>query len=405
MSKRPAISNAEPGQPCTFEITIRDDGDSAFNGTVGSATPWKSEGLGRLDGVAISEISPPFGCATEPTSLPIACDANLSLGAGESHVHQVTVVIPDDGRFDNAQGPVAGRNCVAVLKPGTPVSGGGALTRVPAGSGNELGGASACHDFTITHEVKKECSAGFVLNADGKCVCPEGTTFRNGQCSTPGRKTHEPKPQEQQCTLLPGMIRTQGGDCICPRGTELSNGACRKVEQPPERQCKLLPGMIRTQSGKCVCPRGTELKNGACRKVEQPPIRQCKLLPGMIRTQNGNCVCPRGTKLVNGQCRKPVVECPRGTRPQNGTCVPDGKQKVCPQGTVGKFPNCRIVQRVKPGFINPGQILKFRNRERAGAEAPNRQAAQPAGDPQPDRQEPGDPQADHQETDDPKAED
>ena len=92
----------------------------------------EAEGLGRLDGVAIAEITPPFGCATEPTSLPFACDANLSLGAGESHVHQVTVIIPDDGRFDNAARRLQGRNCVAVLEPGTPVRGAGDLTHGPA---------------------------------------------------------------------------------------------------------------------------------------------------------------------------------------------------------------------------------------------------------------------------------
>ena len=170
----------------------------------------EAEGLGRLDGVAIAEITPPFGCASEPTSLPISCDANLSLGAGESHVHQVTVIIPDDGRFDNAAGDVQGRNCVAVLEPGTPVRGAGELTHQPVAGDDKLGGAYACHDFTIKHEVKKQCSEGFVMNEAGKCVCPEGTTFRNGLCSTPGRKTTDPKPQDEpkQCTLLRGQVRT-----------------------------------------------------------------------------------------------------------------------------------------------------------------------------------------------------
>jgi hypothetical protein len=349
-----------PGQPCTFEITIRNDGSSAFSGIVHIGDAMEAEGLGRLDGVAIAEITPPFGCASEPTSLPISCDANLSLGAGESHVHQVTVIIPDDGRFDNAAGDVQGRNCVAVLEPGTPVRGAGDLTHRPVGGDDKLGGAFACHDFTIKQEVKKQCSEGFVMNEAGRCVCPEGTTFRNGQCSAPGRKTDEPKPQDEprQCTLLPGQVRTSDGRCICPDGTPLGANGCY-TPPPPSRQCKLLPGMIRTQNGNCICPRGTELKNGACRKVEQPPVRQCKLLPGMIRTESGKCVCPRGTQLSNGQCRKPKLECPRGTHPQKGTCVPDVR-KVCPSGTVGKFPDCRVHQRTRPGFLNPGKTLKFR---------------------------------------------
>ena len=210
------------------------------------------------------------------------------------------------------------------------------------------------------------------MNAEGRCVCPEGTTFRNGQCSTTaGARPTSRSRRSSSARCLPRHDPDAGsGNCICPRGTELQNGACRKVEQPPARQCKLLPGMIRTQSGKCICPKGTELKNGACRKVEQPPVRQCKLLPGQIRTENGRCVCPRGTKLANGQCRKTTVECPQGTRLKNGTCVPVVvvEPKVCPVGTVGKFPNCRKPQRVRPGLtlkpnrIDPGQILRRFNK-------------------------------------------
>ena len=110
----------QAGAPCTFEITIRNDGDEAFNGPVQIGDAIELEGLGRLEGVAITSIEPPFGCSPEPATLPISCDANLSLGAGESRVHQVTVVIPEDA-LANARGPVEGRNCVAVLEPGTPV--------------------------------------------------------------------------------------------------------------------------------------------------------------------------------------------------------------------------------------------------------------------------------------------
>ena len=81
----------------------------------------------------------------------------------------------------------------------------------------DRGKAYACHPFTITHEVKKECSPGFVMNDAGRCVCPEGTTFRNGQCSPDGGvivAAEEPKP----CVLLKGQIRTEDGRCVCPRG-------------------------------------------------------------------------------------------------------------------------------------------------------------------------------------------
>lgn len=386
-------SECQPGQPCSFEITITNDGESAFSGPVRIGDAIGVEGLGRLEGVAITSIAPPFGCSPEPATLPASCITNLTLAAGESHVHQVTVIIPDDGRLANLQGSISGQNCVGVLSPDTRVQGGGDM--LSSGAANlqgDRGKAYACHPFTITHEVKKACSQGFVMNDAGNCVCPEGTTFRNGQCSSGGGSVSKPK-EPKPCVLLKGQIRTTDRRCVCPRGTELENGRCVSIDQPPARECKLLPGQYRNQDGDCVCPKGTEVRNGACRPIRNRP-EQCALLRGQIRTPKGDCVCPRGTELqgkacvpinkkptveecdVRGQvhnkrgacvcprgteerdgaCRKPQAECAPGSRMINGQCQPIIKRR-CPVGTVGQYPDC-VPVRGKPTLqINPNLLL------------------------------------------------
>ena len=284
----------------------------------------------------------------------------------------MTVVIPDDGRLANLQGNVNGQNCVGVLSPNTKVQGGGDV--LPGDATNvqgDRGKAYACHPFTIKKEVKKECSAGFVLNDAGRCVCPEGTTFRNGQCSPDGGviiPPNEPKP----CVLLKGQIRTEDGRCICPRGTSLKNGACVKTDKPqctipgsvptsdgtgcycpdgthldrqanacvrdkqkPE-QCTIR-GQVHNSAGDCVCPKGTEVRGNACRPIRPKP-EQCTIR-GQIQNSNGDCVCPTGTEVRGKACRpirpKPEQCTIRGqVHDANGNCV-------CPKGTEVRGGACR----------------------------------------------------------------
>lgn len=361
--RKTGAKECQVGEPCAFTVTISNNGDSDFTGPVQIGDAIEIEGIGRLEGVAIQSIEPPFGCSPEPSALPFGCTANVSIPAGASQPHVVTVVIPDSDALANVTpNGVSGRNCVGVT--------GDRVTLAPLTPAINIAapaqGPFACHPFTLVKKQEvKQCSPGFVLNADDRCVCPEGTSFSRSRNACVGETAEPQQPKEPEtppvikpklCKLLPGMIRTTDNRCICPKGTDLRDGACRK---PVVQQCKLLPGQIRTKEGKCICPKGTELGKRGCFKIEVPD-RLCKLLPGQIRTKDGLCVCPRGTVLGKRGCVKieqPQTQCPRGTRLIDGECVVpiDRTPEVrrCPKGTIGVFPLC----------VDPDQIQKPKTRQ------------------------------------------
>lgn len=380
-------AECRPGQPCSFEVTITNDGPSAFSGPVRIGDAIGIDGLGRLEGVQITSIDPPFGCSPEPATLPLSCIASLTLGAGESHTHRVVVTLPEDARLANLQGTVNGQNCVGVLSPDTPVQGGGdLLSGGQTSAQGDRGKAYACHPFTIRNEVKNQCSFGLVMNSAGRCVCPEGTSFRDGQCTTGGGTKLLPLPLPPSCVLLQGQVRTEDGRCVCPRGTELENGKCVRSDRPEEPQCTLRPGQYRDQDGNCVCRRG-ELVDGVCQVTptkctvrgavpssdgstctcpdnthldrvakacvpdKQPPAA-CRIR-GQIRNGDGDCVCPNGMEVRDKACR-PIQsrQCPiRGqVRGASGDCAcPDGLEvrgKAC-QRPKPKQEQCTIRGQVR----------------------------------------------------------
>jgi hypothetical protein len=359
--KKTGPAQCEVGKPCAFTVTITNTGDSDFSGPAQIGDALEIEGV-RAEGVAMTSIEPPFGCAPEPATLPFGCTANLSIPAGASQAHVVTVTIPDTDISPNGAN---GRNCIGVT--GDPV------TVAPLGTAGAAAGEAgpySCHPFRITKpEDVKQCSDGFVKSANGRCVCPEGTKFSQGRGRCVG-DTAEPQtpetPDEPQatpkCDLLPGMIRTKEGRCICPKGTELRSRACKRPVADP--QCELLPGQIRTKSGECICPRGTELREGACRRPAPPP---CKLLPGQIRSSDNRCICPKGTTPGKRGCLKVEVP-PRQCTLQPGQIRTKSGKCICPSGTVLGRKGCVQVDRPtacrRPNVMINGECMAPDNGDR-----------------------------------------
>ena len=99
--KKTGDAQCTAGQPCAFTITITNNGGSNFSGPVQIGDAVEIEGIGRLEGVEIQSVEPPFGCAPEPSTLPFGCTANISIPAGASQPHVVTIVIPDNDALAN----------------------------------------------------------------------------------------------------------------------------------------------------------------------------------------------------------------------------------------------------------------------------------------------------------------
>ncbi|MBK8457275.1 MAG: hypothetical protein IPL47_09360 [Phyllobacteriaceae bacterium] len=291
--------SCQAGGICTFEITITNGTGGEINGPVHIVDAMTINGA--PSNAAIAEINPPLGCAPEPTALPVNCVANMTLAPGESRVHQIAIQLPDNaGNGENANG----RNCVAA-QPGLPNGIARSVPQAAVVAPPELPPNADCHEFRIAAQ-QKTCTPPLVLNADDRCVCPEGTKFQNGTCV--------PITVNPKACPIPGQIVVQG-DCVCPEGMKVIGGRCKY----PITSCQV-PGQI-VVNDKCQCPEGQKVINGKCRVPQQG----CKI-PGQI-VVNGDCVCPKGQQVINGRCRVPPVICSiPGQIVVNGECV-------CPKGT------------------------------------------------------------------------
>ncbi len=107
--EKTAPATCVPGKPCTFEITVTNNGNSDFDAPVSLSDQISVPGVTAP--VRIRSIEPELPCTDQPTSLPFACTGILVHEAGESQTFQITVDMPDPGES------VLAENCVVVADP------------------------------------------------------------------------------------------------------------------------------------------------------------------------------------------------------------------------------------------------------------------------------------------------
>ncbi|MCP4933774.1 MAG: hypothetical protein GY927_06100 [bacterium] len=198
--------------PCHFEITLKNGNNKDFSGKLAIIDGITDTNGGLVAGAAIS-VSPPFGCALEPTSLPFGCVADVTLGAGQSRTHKVIVMLPqnDNNTPTDASVPLSSqngmRNCVLIGEAGILSADiGDTLEGAGSAQANEGSPRYACHDFNT--KEPRQCTSGMVLNKTGKCQCPSGTRWNGRRCfgDVPPIRITDPIPP------------ITGKDPVCPRG-------------------------------------------------------------------------------------------------------------------------------------------------------------------------------------------
>ena len=83
-----------PGGACTFTLTITNTSKQPYSGTVLISDNASPLGASSSPVLPIAALTPPLGCATEPTQTPFSCVAPVTLGPGQSTNHTVTVTAP-----------------------------------------------------------------------------------------------------------------------------------------------------------------------------------------------------------------------------------------------------------------------------------------------------------------------
>jgi hypothetical protein len=369
-----------PGQPCTFDVILRNL----------AATPFSGQ-LALTDAVVVNasvaggtiKIKPPFGCTPEPTELPFACTASVSLQPGEERRHRVVVVLPNTPGAELRDAV----NCAVVTDPAVdafrllpglppnPLQGPGfSCVRFGpddvAAAGGGQGGGNAGKGGGGSGGGKPGGGGGSsACDKPRHLCCPKGSVWNGLRClvqpqSGGGGSGGGPAPPCPQA----GLVRNAAGTCDCPPFLERHADASGKI------LCCLTPcgaGMKRVNaqcvpdcesqglvlSGQqCVCGPDSESKTAICSRPPAPPVpapatpQVAPAPPPAVTPQpplvcakdmeniNGRCFCRAGLTWRDGECRRQQRTCPDGkVVPVGENCPEVDRRKRCPDGSRVRF--------------------------------------------------------------------
>ncbi len=217
--------------------------------------------------------------------------------------------------------------------------------------------------FIKPDAVHAGCLGGMMMNAAGRCACPEGTLWQNRYCAPlaiidsvapsvvqpTSPATEKPRlPDTMQVQACPAERPNGVAPNCCPLYTVFSGGACVRTSQTPQSdadkvQVRACPPTRPIGTPPNCCPLDTTFDGKVCMQIPKTGENagtsasdkvQARACPSERPVGSWPDCCPNGTSFVDGKClRKAQTQTPQQQ--------PQQQPNVCPPTRpVGTYPNC-----------------------------------------------------------------
>lgn len=341
------------GFSCGYDVTILNQGPDPYKGPIKleekfGVTPVSTSFSGDLN---CAGAGANFTC--EKPAVELAVGATLKVRVEAEVADDGTCAAPNTATLvsppENARGNTNGSDDSASATADVPSS---KCSKAPPPP------ETPKPDTPETPEAAT-CPDGLPIPKNGRCPCPDNATWNRETMTCDGGSELPP-------TRIPPTVK------VCAQGYEGTYPNCRLIE----RSCP--PG---TTGRPPNCKFDAPERPLVCGPNAYPIGKRCECKPGYEKRGDLTClpivktpkVCPEGTRGKWPNCKKFTRPCPKG---QTGTwpnCKPIvTTPKVCPPGTTGKWPRCKkippVVKKCPTGMI--GQWPNCKNRQVAPRKCP-----------------------------------